>query len=210
LLEKFALSLLIEVCACGNVNTSVRSKYMEWCNQFKIFASSTSGTMTLSFVVIAVLTIAGAVAAVSLRNVVHCALSLTLAFVGLAALYLHLGAQFAGLAQILVYSGGVAILLVFAILLTRGTEPSLPATSYSAAISGAVVATLVFSVLAWAIIHGSAAHRTLPEQPQVGIKQIGDILMSQFVLPLEVLGLLLTVALIGAVILAMHEKRAVK
>jgi NADH:ubiquinone oxidoreductase subunit 6 (subunit J) len=167
--------------------------------------------MTLFFSILAILTIAGSVAAVSLRNLVHCALSLTLAFVGLAALYLHLDAQFAGLAQILVYSGGVAILLVFAILLTRGTEPGPPpATSSSAAISGAVVALLVFAVLAWAIIHGSAAQRPLPEQPQVGIKQVGDILMSRFVLPLEVLGLLLTVALIGAVILAMHEKRAVK
>lgn len=166
--------------------------------------------MTLSFAVLAVLTIAGAVAAVSLRNLVHCALSLTLAFVGLAALYLHLDAQFAGLAQILVYSGGVAILLVFAILLTRGTEPGLPTASPSAAISGAVVAVLVFGILAWAVIHSSATQRALPEQPQASIKQVGEVLMNRFVLPLEVLGLLLTVALIGAVILAMHEKQAVK
>ncbi len=166
--------------------------------------------MTLSFAVLAVLTIAGAVAAVSLRNLVHCALSLTLAFVGLAALYLHLDAQFAGLAQILVYSGGVAILLVFAILLTRGTEPGLPTTASSAAISGAVVAILVFGILAWAILHGSAAQRGLPGQPQTDMKQVGEVLMNRFVLPLEVLGLLLTVALIGAVILAMHEKQAVK
>jgi NADH-quinone oxidoreductase subunit J len=62
-------------------------------------------TMTLSFAIIAALTIAGAVAAMSLRNLVHCALALTVAFAGLAAVYLQLGAQFVGFAQILVYIG---------------------------------------------------------------------------------------------------------
>lgn len=163
--------------------------------------------MTLSFVVLSVLTIAGAVAAVSLRNLVHCALSLTLAFVGLGAFYLHLDAQFAGLAQVLVYSGGVAILLVFAILLTRGTEPGTSAASSSSAVIGAVVALMVFGILAWATIHSKIAQSSLPIPSQPGMKQVGDVLMNRFVLPLEVVALLLTVALIGAVILAMHEKK---
>jgi NADH-quinone oxidoreductase subunit J len=68
------------------------------------------------------LTVAGALAAVLLKNTVHCALALTVAFAGLALLFLKLDAQFAGFAQILVYIGAVAILVVFAILLTRGSE----------------------------------------------------------------------------------------
>lgn len=163
--------------------------------------------MTLSFAVLSILTIAGAVAAVSLRNLVHCALSLTLAFVGLAAFYLYLDAQFAGLAQILVYSGGVAILLVFAILLTRGTEPGTSTASPAAAISGGVVALLVFGILAWATTHSSIAQYAPPAPSRPGMKEVGDVLMHQFVLPLEIVALLLTVALIGAVILAMHEKK---
>src|SRR5258708_29968795 len=83
----------------------------------------TTLTMTIAFVILAALTIAGAVAAMSLRNLVHCALALTIAFGGLAALYLQLGAQFVGFAQLLVYVGAVAILIVFALLLTRGSEP---------------------------------------------------------------------------------------
>ena len=70
------------------------------------------------------LTVAGAVAAMRLRNLVHSVLALTLAFAGLAAVYLQLGAQFVGFAQILVYVGAVAILVVFAVLLTRDTEAS--------------------------------------------------------------------------------------
>lgn len=166
--------------------------------------------MTLPFVILAILTVAGAVSAVSLRNLVHCALSLVLSFVGLAAFYLHLDAQFAGLAQILVYSGGVAILIVFAILLTRGTDAAAHAASKASLLSGAVVALAVFGILAWSVLHGAAAQRTLPPVPQATIRQVGEVLMNRFVLPLEVLALLLTVALIGAVILAMHEKQAAK
>ena len=80
-------------------------------------------SMPWPFAIIAVLTLASAVAAMSLRNLVHCALALTVTFAGLAALYLQLDAQFVGFAQILVYVGAVAILIVFAILLTRSGEP---------------------------------------------------------------------------------------
>src|SRR6266513_972061 len=78
--------------------------------------------MTIAFAIICLLTVASAIAAMTLRNLVHCALSLAMTFAGLAALYLQLDAQFAGFAQILVYIGAVAILIVFAILLTRGSE----------------------------------------------------------------------------------------
>ena len=71
---------------------------------------------------IAALAVAGGLAAVLLKNTVHCALALTVAFAGLAMMFLELDAQFAGFAQILVYIGAVAILIVFAILLTRGSE----------------------------------------------------------------------------------------
>ena len=75
--------------------------------------------MSLPFIIIAVVTLFAAAAAMSLRNLVHCALSLVVALAGLAALYLALDAQFVGFAQILVYVGAVAILIVFAVLLTR-------------------------------------------------------------------------------------------
>ena len=78
--------------------------------------------MSLVFYLIAALTVAGGLAAMLLKNTVHCALALTVAFAGLALFFLNLDAQFAGFAQILVYIGAVAILVVFAILLTKGSE----------------------------------------------------------------------------------------
>lgn len=166
--------------------------------------------MTLPFTIIAALTIAGAVAAMSLRNLVHCVLALTLAFAGLAGMYLLLGAQFVGFAQILVYIGAIAILTVFAILLTRGTEPAPFPDLPSAWISNGVIVAAVFGVLVWAVYSSPLSRRTPPPQPQITVRQIGFALMDRFVLPLEVIGLLLTAALIGAVILAMQEKQAVK
>jgi NADH:ubiquinone oxidoreductase subunit 6 (subunit J) len=161
--------------------------------------------MSLPFAIVAVLTIAAAVAAVSQRNLVHCALALVVAFVGLAAAYLQLDAQFVGFAQILVYVGAVAILIVFAILLTRGGDTPQQTVFSTSWLAGAVVAVAVFGLVSWTILKSGAVQRDLPAKPEATVKQIGDALMTKYVLPLEVAGLLLTAALIGAVIIAMRD-----
>ena len=163
--------------------------------------------MTIPFLIIAVLTIAASAAAMVLRNLVHCSLALVAAFVGLAAAYLQLDAQFVGFAQVLVYVGAVAILIVFAVLLTRGGEAPDKSIFSASWIWGALVAALVFGMLAWTIKHSFASQREPAEKVEATVKQIGDALMTKFVLPLEVIGLLLTAALIGAVIIAMKEKK---
>jgi NADH-quinone oxidoreductase subunit J len=168
------------------------------------------GEVTLPFFILGTLTIAGAAAALTLRNLVHCVLALMLAFLGLAGLYLQLDAQFIGFAQVLVYIGAVAILIVFAILLTRGAEsPSQSIVSPSWATSG-VVSVVVFGVLGWTIRSSVVTQRPIPSQPEITVRQIGNALMSTFALPLEVIGLLLTVALVGAVTIALQEKRGTK
>jgi NADH-quinone oxidoreductase subunit J len=71
---------------------------------------------------------------------------------------------------------------------------------------GIGIAVAVFGLLAWAINHSFASQRQLPPQPAATVEQIGKDLMTKFVLPLEVIGLLLTAALIGAVIIAMRDE----
>ena len=166
--------------------------------------------MTISFLLLAAITISGTAAAMSLRNLVHCVLALTLGLVGLALLYLQLGAQFVGFTQILVYVGAVAILAVFAIMMTRGAEPTDPQEPSSFRLSGALIAALVFAVLAWALYSGTRGPQVFLPQPEVSVNQIGIALMHQFVLPLEVIGVLLTAALIGAAVLAMDETRGTR
>ncbi len=163
---------------------------------------------TLPFLILAVLTLAGGVAAMTLRRLVHCALCLTVAFAGLAALYLNLGAEFAGLAQLLVYVGAIAILIVFAILLTRGGDDKAEPSFSPAGAAGVVLAAAVFAVLGWAIVTSGILHQAAnPAAPPAPMRSIGLALMQRYVLPLEVIALMLTAAMIGAVILALREKR---
>jgi NADH:ubiquinone oxidoreductase subunit 6 (subunit J) len=162
--------------------------------------------MSIPFVIIAVLTITAAVAAMTLRNLIHCALAVAVTFVGLAASYLSLHAQFAGLAQILVYVGAVAILIVFAVLLTRGGEPSTEVAFSKNWLAGLTVAITIFGLLAWGVTRSVLNSGDVPAAPEATVKQIGDALMTKFVLPLEVVGLLLTAAMIGAVIIAMRDE----
>src|SRR5271157_5420074 len=162
--------------------------------------------MSLVFDAIAGLTLAGALASVTLKNTVHCALALTAAFAGLALLFLELDAQFAGFAQILVYIGAVAILVVFAILLTRGTDTPAEGVFSRTWFAGLLIAAAVFALLAWAVLHSTAALPNATAPPAVTVQQIGNALMGRYVLPLEIVALLLTAALLGEVIVAMHEK----
>jgi NADH:ubiquinone oxidoreductase subunit 6 (subunit J) len=162
--------------------------------------------MSIAFGIIAVLTLGSAVAAMSLRNLVHCALAVTVTFAGLAALYLQLDAQFVGFAQVLVYIGAVAILIVFAILLTRCNEPGLRRRFSMDGAVGVGIAGVVFCVLGGLVLASRTVKLEPGLSPEVTVRQIGDQLMTRFILPLEVMGLLLTAALIGAVIIAMHEK----
>ena len=172
--------------------------------------------MELAFLILSVMTLASAWAAMRLRNLVHCALCLTLTFAGLAGFYLLLGAQFIGFAQVLVYIGAVSILVVFAILLTRGSDPTAPpAELFSKTwFTGLAVTVLAAGTLIVAI----RTSRVLPTEPPAimdatiertaAVKRIGHALMTQYVLPLEVIALLLTAALIGAVLIAMQERKA--
>src|SRR5437868_13312742 len=128
--------------------------------------------MGITFAIIAALTLVSGVAAMSLRNLVHCALSLAITFAGLAAMYLQLDAQFVGFAQILVYVGAVAILIVFAILLTRGSEPQQQPIVSSGWTAGVAIALAVFSVLTWMIARSRALPTIATANPSITVEQI--------------------------------------
>ncbi|HXE06867.1 MAG TPA: NADH-quinone oxidoreductase subunit J [Acidobacteriaceae bacterium] len=165
--------------------------------------------MTATFLILAAITVAGTAAAMGLRNAVHCVLALTVGFAGVAGLYLYLGAQFVGFTQIMVYVGAVAILAVFAIMMTHNPgQPEEPFSRYW--VWGAVIAAAVFLTLARAVHLAfeptSSVLAVPPQAPDITVQQIGDALMRRYVLPLEIIGLLLTAALIGAVIIAMDPR----
>jgi NADH-quinone oxidoreductase subunit J len=158
---------------------------------------------SFAFIVIAIFTLTAALAAATLRKLMHAALSFAVAFVGLAAFFFLLGAEFVGLVQIFVYIGAVAVLIVFTILLTRRDVEKDRGFNWS----GVVVAVAVFGGLTWAILKTQSLAVTAPEISALTVRQIGEVLMTGYVWPLLCVGLLLTAALIGALILVMEEKR---
>ena len=168
--------------------------------------------MTIPFLIIGLLIVGGTAAAMGFRNPVHCVLALTVSFAGIAALFLELGAQFVGFTQIMVYVGAVAILAVFAIMMTH--HPGDPETRIFSrnAFVGVFTAAAVFVVIAWAIFKQPAIRTTAAntgvsvQNTGISVQQIGVSLMHDYVLPLEIVGLLLTAALIGAVVIAMDRK----
>ena len=156
-----------------------------------------------AFIAIAVFTLAAALAAATLSKLIHAAFSFALAFIGVAAFYFLLGAEFVGLVQVFVYVGAVAVLIVFTILLTRRDVETEPGFNWS----GVVIALGVFAGLLWAIFKTSSLGIKAPPIEPLTVKRIGQMLMTDYVWPLQCVGLVLTAALIGALILVIEEKR---
>lgn len=160
--------------------------------------------MTATLLVIGLLIVLGTTAAMGMRNPVHCVLALTISFAGIAALYLYLGAEFVGLTQIMVYVGAVAILTIFCIMMTRHPGEPEHRTFSRNPLPGLITAVAVFTVIGWAVVKQPALSGSTPSlRTSISVQQIGDALMHQYVLPLEIVGLLLTAALIGAIVIAM-------
>jgi NADH-quinone oxidoreductase subunit J len=164
----------------------------------------------IAFYLTAALTVIFAVAAMTLPRLVHCAVCAAAAFASLALIYLQLDAEFVAFAQLLVYVGAIAILIVFAVLLTsvQEADPEVRRASRSWVL-GFTVALFLLAALGLPIISTPALQHAAPAATSAPVKDIGDKLMTTYVLPLEMIGVLLTSALLGAVVIAMREDSAV-
>ena len=156
-----------------------------------------------AFIVIVIFTLAAALAAATLRKLMHAALSFAVALVGVAAFFFWLGAEFVGLALVFIYVGAVAVLIVFTILLTRRDTGKDHGFNWA----GAIIAAAVFGGLTWAILNTQSLSIVAPHTQALTVKRIGVALMTTYVWPLQCVGLLLTAALIGALILVLEEKQ---
>jgi NADH:ubiquinone oxidoreductase subunit 6 (subunit J) len=165
--------------------------------------------MTVSqvvFIILSITALAGALGTVLHRNLFKSALFLVLSFVGVAGYYLLLEAELLAMVQILVYVGAIAILIIFAVMLTR----RLMSDDYEARneqwLYGLGAAILLFGILAYILlqIRWPAAPAEVPPET---IVQLGVGLVSPdlYLLPFEVASILLLVALVGAVIIAREK-----
>jgi len=166
--------------------------------------------MNIAFYILSAVTLAGALLAVTLRNLVHCVLALVLFFLGIAGHYFLLRAEFIGAAQILIYIGAVAVLILFAIMLTRnvtGTEGAREVLG-GKWWTGAGIAAIIGGIVSAAVLRAQVgAELPAGAKAESSAADIGKLLVSNWVVPLEVLAVLLTAALIGAVVVALEEAK---
>lgn len=150
-----------------------------------------------------------AAAAVLMRNLIHAALLLTLSFIALGVVFISLGAEFVGFVQLLVYVGAVAMVIVFAILLTRPDQLEKSGTALSGfgPAGGAGIGFVTLAVLLSFIFSSPLGKKTLPASASAPVKSIGQALMGDYVVALIVIGVLLTAALIGAAVIALEDKK---
>jgi NADH:ubiquinone oxidoreductase subunit 6 (subunit J) len=155
------------------------------------------------FIIFGAITLGGALMVVTRRNVFNAALFMILSFLGVAGLYVLLEAPFLAGVQLFIYVGGISILIIFAIMLTRGMmNPDLVGRN-NQWIAAAVVMVLLCATLIWTMSSHDWAAAPGPV-PEDSILTLGQALVDQegLALPFEVASVLLLVALIGAVTIA--------
>jgi NADH-quinone oxidoreductase subunit J len=153
------------------------------------------------FYLFAAITLLSAFFVVTSRNIVHAAFYLLFTFFGVTGIYVLLGADFVAIVQLIVYVGGILILLIFGVMITNkitqvdiktGTVHTLPAAIGVGLFTGIVGAVILNTQ--WAIVDSP--------MPVATLSTLGEMLLTEYVLIFELLGILLLVALIGAASMA--------
>lgn len=138
------------------------------------------------------------------RNILYAALALIVTFLCLAGIFVFLGAEFIAITQILVYVGGILVLLVFGIMLTNRISGSKVVGPTYNKLLGILASATLFTILFKGIISAnfSALGWVDKTSSSTSIQKLGLTLMTDYVLVFELIGLLLLIALIGAIRIA--------
>ena len=162
--------------------------------------------MNLALLLIAALLLGAAAVAMTLRKLIHSVLLFVGSWAGVAAFYLWAGAEFVAFAQILVYVGAVSMVALFAVLLTRSADSpkQRDLATKRRAFAGVLAALAVAIVLLKAIFATPFAAPAADDAaaPAVPVKQLGLVLLGDHAAALLIVGLVLTVALLGAIVIA--------
>jgi NADH-quinone oxidoreductase subunit J len=158
------------------------------------------------FYIFAVLVVVSALGVVTVPNVVHAALFLVLALLGVAAFYILLGSEFLFLVQVLIYAGAIAVIVLFGLMLTRGREQDMPSVGAGAQWPLAMVGSGVLLIVLLTAVLDVSWPRDVGEVTLVNIETLGGALFRDWLLPLIVVAFVLDVALTGAIVIA-HPDR---
>jgi len=157
------------------------------------------------FLLLAATMVGCALLVVALRDIIRCGIAMIAAFAALAGIYVLLGAPLVAAAQVLVYIGAIAVLILFAVMLTQAKDAPVRLVFQTQAIPAAVAAIVLAVIVALTVTAtdwGDAGRRIA-----TATDALARLLFNQYVLPFEVVSVLLLAAVIGGVFLAKREDR---
>lgn len=157
---------------------------------------------TILFYLLALLTLGGAAIMVFSNNIVHSAFALMFSLIGLAALYVLLYADFVAATQLLVYVGGILILILFGVMLTSQESTKLNFKTVTVNILPASILSIAVAVLLTGLFINTQWNLAAQTPPSDTVYDLGMILMSDYLLPFIIAGILLLIAIIGAILMA--------
>jgi NADH:ubiquinone oxidoreductase subunit 6 (subunit J) len=156
------------------------------------------------FYILAAFTVWAAAVVVLGKNIVRAAVALIFTFCGMAALYVLLDAEFLAAVQVLIYVGGITILLLFAIMLTSGISSTAARVVNEQTAFSAIAAIGLLVGLIYASTRGIAVMVGPPRLPETA-PFLGRLLLTTYALPFEAVSILLLAAMVGAIVLARKE-----
>ena len=159
------------------------------------------------FYFFAALTVTSALFILFTKNVLHAVLSLLLVFIGVSAMYVFAGADFLAITQLVIYVGGVLVLMLFGVMLTnRETGANYPVSINKNFVTGIISGLSILGLLVYLLVKNQSVFLSKEASAKINttgtIKSLGISLMSEYVLAFEVVGVLLLMALIGAAFVA--------
>jgi NADH-quinone oxidoreductase subunit J len=157
------------------------------------------------FLVLAAVTVAGAVSLILQRHPIHSALSLIVVMVALAGLYLLQGAEFVAAVQIIVYAGAIMVLFIFVIMLLNAGEEERTNVSRMARFVGVPLGVVFLVEVAYWIGQATARLGSAPLEA-VSTRELSTLLFREYVFPFELTSFLILIALLGALVLARREE----
>ena len=161
-------------------------------------------TSVLAFWALAVVLVGSALAVVLSKNLFHAVLWLALALTGTAGIFLLLNAEFLAAVQLLLYAGGIITIVVFAIVVTERLVGERLSQTNRGVVSGALVAIALLVVIVNTLMQRELPSTPLPQLSDI-TRLMGEQVLTTFVLPFELLALLMLVAMLGAIYFARPE-----
>jgi NADH-quinone oxidoreductase subunit J len=155
------------------------------------------------FWILAAVMLGASILVVTMRDIIRCGLAMMVAFGALAGIYVVLGAPLIAAAQVIVYIGAISVLILFAIMLTQTKAAPSRLVFQTQAVPAAISAIVTAVVIALAI--GATDWAEVPERIRTATDAMSQVLFNDFVLPFEIVSVLLLAAVIGGVFLAKRE-----